>query len=866
MSMRRPVSGDPADIIDALVTDWTSDTTRARVRTIGLIRTAHIVLGPSVVLACLVFFGGSGVTVATIVYLVGLVVGLAILAPDRQIAALALFDILLIGHVSSTDPSVWMALLVPSAAAVSIGWLIGGRATWLLFGVNILAMAGAGAISQPDSWPVILGVFFITGLGLHFNNLQIVGSGHAGVLRVADLIDSLPVIVWESQPESGQLTRTLGWVEDLVGFRPEEWGALPLRRRVFHADLENYESMSVQALASDEPVTHEFRLRCADDSLLGVREVLRRVRVDGEYLLRGVILDIADEAAARVAVDRLAAVVGLQLEPLLVLAARASVENPPTVLQSNAAFSSLAGLDEDDMVGRTLADVAPWLPRVLIADLDDHAVTGRLVDRDDLEIVTPIGMRIFDYTLVRLPDGAVAVQFADVTDRRAATDLIRHQAFHDPLTALPNRTLLFDRLSHALDSLDREQFEVGLLLLDLNQFKEINDTLGHAYGDELLITVGQRLRGLTRDVDTVARLGGDEFAMVVAGATEGELVEIANRIAGAVQLPIEVGGIEVEVSASIGGAVAPLHGNDAHTLLQRADVAMYDAKRSGALFRMYVADDDRHSRDRLTLMGELRNLLSGELEVWYQPKVDLGNGLAKEVEALARWRHPRLGLLAPSHFIELCEVSGLISELTFRVLDEAVAAVAQWPGVGVAVNVPVRNLFSRALPNHVANTLARHGVAADRLILEITEREIMEDHLAIVEVLQDLHQRGVRISIDDFGTGYSSLTHLRRLPVSEIKIDQSFISGMLDSENDYIIARSIIDLAHNLGHSVVAEGVEDTATLQLLRTLGCDAAQGFLFSRPAAASAIQGLINGGPAFSSAGRMIWNTPATTGAIS
>ena len=258
-------------------------------------------------------------------------------------------------------------------------------------------------------------------------------------------------------------------------------------------------------------------------------------------------------------------------------------------------------------------------------------------------------------------------------------------------------------------------------------------------------------------------------------------------------------------------------------------------------------------------MGELRQLLDGELELWFQPKIDLRTGAVAELEALARWQHPERGLLAPAHFIELCEVSGLIGELTFRVLDRAIETMVSWPDVRVAINVPVRNLYSRRLPEQIADRLATAGLDPGRLIIEITEREIMEDHRAVVEVLEELDGLGTRISIDDFGTGFSSLTHLRRLPISEIKIDQSFIGGMLDRENDYIIARSIIDLAHNLGRRVVAEGVEDTATLDLLRGLGCDAAQGFLFGRPGPAVRIRNLIDAGPALDGEGVPAWGPP-------
>ena len=856
MSMRRPPVGETTDDFDALVEEWTFDPTAARDRTLGLIRTTHVALGPLVVLGCLLFVPGSALAIAGIAYLLGLLIVLGAVNRTSQVGWLAGFDVLLIGFAASTDPVLWTTLLVPAVAATTAGWLVGPRATWSLWAMSSMVMAAAGAASEAANWPVIWAVAVATTVALHHNNVEIIGRGRAGALRVADLIDSLPVIVWESDPATGRLTRTMGWVDDIVGFSPAEWRSLPVDHRIHRDDLRAYLDTTDAAMASDHPIVHEFRLWGSDGSAQMVREVLRRVDSPTGSVLRGVVLDIADEVAARAAVDRLAAVIDRQVEPLLVIASRDEHHDEPVVLQVNPAFARMAAGDAEDMVGRSLAVAAPWLPQVVLVDLDDHARTGRHVEREDLEITTPQADRIYDYTLVGLPDGSTAVQFNDVTDRRAATELIRHQAFHDPLTSLPNRTLLFDRLSHALSTLGREQTSVGLLLMDLDQFKEINDTLGHGYGDDLLVVIANRLRLMTREVDTVARLGGDEFAMVIAGADERSLADIAGRAVEIVKQPVTLGGIDIEVAASVGGAIAPIHGRDPHGLLQRADIAMYDAKRSGVSFRLYTPDDDHHSRDRLTLMGELRNLLDEELELWFQPKVDLRTGRATELEALARWQHPRRGLLGPGQFMELCEVSGLIGELTFRVLDLAIEAMATLPDVGVAVNVPVRNLYQRSLPDQVAERLAAHGVPPERLILEITEREIMEDHRAIFDVLEAFDELGVRISIDDFGTGFSSLTHLRRLPIHEIKIDQSFIGGMLDRENDYIIARSIIDLAHNLGHRVVAEGVEDTATLELLRTHGCDAAQGFLFSRPGPVERIRALLEAGPAIEPNGFVAW----------
>jgi diguanylate cyclase (GGDEF)-like protein len=849
--------GSPADStsdVDALIEQWTHDKTAVRDRTLELIRVAHFVMGPLVVAGLFLLRPAGNVIAACGVYLLGMIAVLLIADRRHQAAMLGAFDMLLISYVSASDPAFWVSLVVPMVSAVTIGWLVSPRASWVLCGIGCGGMTIAALIAHPPGGLYAVVVMVATTASMNSNNLKILGERRDSLLRVADLVDSLPVIVWEAEMATFDLTRAVGRVEDLLGFAVTEWRAMPVADRVHPADLHRY----VADLALiDGPAVREVRLRCADGSSLRVREVVRSVEVAERRYLRGVILDIAEEAAAREEVDRLAAVVAHQVEPLLVLAPRSTPDEEPAVLQVNPAFAELAGISAADAVGRTLTGIAPWLPLTVRADLDDVHMTGRVADRDDVDIVTPEGVRTFDYGMVSLPDGAIGMQFTDVTDRKLATELIRHQAFHDPLTGLPNRSLLFDRLTQALAVMHRDGTGVGLLLLDLNQFKEINDTLGHGHGDELLTTVGSRLCDLMREVDTVARLGGDEFAIVVGGASEGDLFEIAQRVADSVKQPVRLGGIGVEVTASIGGAMAPTHGTDAELLLQRADIAMYDAKRSGVPYRLYARDDDRHSLDRLTLMGELRQLLDGGLRVWFQPKVDLRTGAVREMEALARWEHPRLGLLGPDQFIELCEVSGLVGELTFAVLDQALETIRDWPGQRVAVNVPVRNLYDRDLPEAVAARLASAGVAADRLILEITEREIMEDHRAIVDVLEAFHEQGVRISIDDFGTGFSSLTHLRKLPIHEIKIDQSFVSGMLDRENDYIIARSIIDLAHNLGHRVVAEGVEDAATLELLRSLGCDFAQGFLFARPGPPERIRRQIEGGPALDRAGTLSWN---------
>jgi len=845
--------------IDDLIGEWTNDSTIARDRTLELVRATHFIAGP-IVVAVMMFTRPAYLLMASsAVYFLGLLLIGWLVTSNFQAGLMALVDMAMIGLAASVSPELWTMLLVPVAAAMTIGWLVSRTMTWILLVAGIVAMGLAALVASPPGAAWVLLTMAATMIALSYNNLRILGESRHSVLRVADLIDSVPVIVWESEPGGDVLKRVIGRVESMTGYTPSQWLAMTMVERVHADDVERFRDDRLTAAKIDDPVVSEVRLRRLDGTYIMVREVIRMVTDGGSRYLRGVTLDVADEAAARLAVDRMAAAVDNQSDPLVVVAPRASIEFEPTVLHMNPAFSHLAGIttSTDQGQGQGLWTVAPWLPRTVRADLDDLVTTGRASDRDDLSIATPLGTRNYDFEIVPLPDGSAAIQFTDVTDRKHAIELIRHQAFHDPLTALPNRTLLFDRLSQALAATTRDGSSVGLLLLDLNQFKEINDTLGHAYGDQLLTTIGSRLALMVRPQDTVARLGGDEFAMVISGASVVQMDEIAQRVTAELRRSVNLGGVDVEVSASIGGAVAPLHGDEPHLLLQRADVAMYDAKHSGQSYRLYVPDDDRHSVDRLTLMGELKGLLDDELRVWFQPKIDLRSGRTSGLEALARWQHPRMGLLGPGQFIELCQLSGLISELTFRVLDLSLAAIADWPGQSVAVNVPVRNLYDRTLPEVVSRKLTENGVEPDRLMLEITESEIMEDHRTIVEVLEELHALGVGISIDDFGTGFSSLTHLRRLSVDEIKIDQSFVMGMLDNENDYMIARSIIDLAHNLGHRVVAEGVEDSATLTLLRELGCDVGQGYLFSKPGPIERIRNQVETGPALDDVGALIWH---------
>jgi diguanylate cyclase (GGDEF)-like protein len=414
---------------------------------------------------------------------------------------------------------------------------------------------------------------------------------------------------------------------------------------------------------------------------------------------------------------------------------------------------------------------------------------------------------------------------------------IEHQALHDGLTGLPNRDLFHARVDEALVEARQRNAGVAVLLLDLDRFKEINDTLGHQSGDLLLQALAKRLVSLIRTTDTVARLGGDEFAIVSPGAGDGEsALRLADRIRAGLEEPFVLDGLTLEIEASVGIALFPQHGEDVEALVRHADVAMYVGKKTHRP-NLYSVKDDHYSPDRLALVGELRRAVTqSELVVHYQPRVEMATGQTRSVEALVRWEHPDRGLLSPAEFLPLAEHTGLIRPVTRYVLEAALADCASWqragPPTGVSVNLSPRDLLDFELAEEVEGLLAKHGIEPALLELEITENTILTDPERVRAVLGRLRELGVTLAIDDFGTGFSSLGQLKRLPVDIVKIDKSFVLSMAHDENDDVIVRSTIDLGHNLGLRVVAEGVETQETWDRLAALGCDTAQGFYLSRP----------------------------------
>ncbi len=412
----------------------------------------------------------------------------------------------------------------------------------------------------------------------------------------------------------------------------------------------------------------------------------------------------------------------------------------------------------------------------------------------------------------------------------------RREARTDELTGLPNRRLFFESLAASLELGASET--TAVLMIDLDRFKEINDSLGHHVGDDVLRQLGPRLTDAVGTSGTVARLGGDEFGLVLSAPVDAAAaIEVAERVREVLRQPFQLEGMSLRVDASIGVSLAPEHGTTPETLLQKADVAMFAAKRSHAPWQVYSSEYEQNARERLQLMEDLRDALRlGEIVLFYQPILDLASGLVTGAEALARWRHPSRGVLPPIAFLGLIADAGLMGPFTMDVLDQALVQQSRWSMAGydvcVSVNISAASLRDDELPDKIAELIAKRSVNPSRITLEITEDSFIADPEQALLVLERLRGLGVELSIDDFGTGFSSLTYIRRLPVSELKLDRTFLTGAPEDRRAVSIIRSTVDLAHSLGLRIVAEGIENLEALELVDDLGCDAAQGYLMGRP----------------------------------
>jgi diguanylate cyclase (GGDEF)-like protein/PAS domain S-box-containing protein len=515
----------------------------------------------------------------------------------------------------------------------------------------------------------------------------------------------------------------------------------------------------------------------------------------------------------------------------------------PRIAYVNDGFCNLFGVTREEVVGNTVesfgiverhhAILTDMMQHIYENEPFDGEATAQRKDATEFEV---------DLHLVPVGDFGEPTHWVaflrDVTDSKNQLVMLRRQATLDVLTELPNRMLLLERLEKAIDAARGKKGITALLLMDLDRFKEVNDTFGHHFGDMLLKEISVRLRNLLSPNDTLSRLGGDEFGLFLTRASDtNDVASVARRVLDSLQQPFAIDGHLLEVGASIGIAMYPTHGTDARMLLRRADAAMYSAKEANVGYAFHNQEHESQTPEQLALIVEMRGAMErDEFELYYQPKLHLSSGLMTRAEVLIRWNHPKRGFLSPAAFIPIAERTGLIKPMTDWVIDRMLKQCRQWHDTGapvhVAVNISAKSLQEQALPVKIQAALDKWNIDARFMKIEITESSIMADPAHALAITSMLQSMGVRLSLDDFGTGFSSLTNLRQLPIDELKIDKSFVMGMTASEADTTIVRTMVDLAHNLGKQVCAEGVEDELTWRRLGEMGCDLAQGYWISKP----------------------------------
>jgi len=517
----------------------------------------------------------------------------------------------------------------------------------------------------------------------------------------------------------------------------------------------------------------------------------------------------------------------------------------------HAPRNSLVMMPVESLIGKTVHEVMPEAAAQTVLQALQEAQRDGVSYGAQLELPLPEGARWFELSVARKApapsqNSSFIVISHDITDRVEAGQHVHQLAYFDSLTGLPNRTLLHERIHQAVAQAERRQEQLCVMFLDLDHFKNINDTLGHPVGDQLLVQAALRMQATVRTQDTVARLGGDEFILLLPDTGARGSARVANKLLQAISQPISLAGHDLSVTPSIGVAIYPDDGTNADTLLQHADTAMYRAKNSGRNgFQFYINSMQTDSARALLLDNDLRRALEREqLHLHYQPQVSLRTGQVVGVEALLRWTHPALGSISPVEFIPIAEGNGQILPIGEWVLRSAMQQARVWTGVGlpaitVAVNLSAVQFRQPYLVQRVASILAEEDVPAGVLKLELTESVAQQDPENAMMTMEQLHQQGVQLSIDDFGTGYSSLSYLKRFKTNQLKIDKSFVQDITQDTDDLAIVRAIISLARSLGLSTIAEGVETQQQLSVLRDLGCDEVQGYLFCKPLPANALQ---------------------------
>ncbi len=643
--------------------------------------------------------------------------------------------------------------------------------------------------------------------------------------QMTSVVSSLPILMWEADRTTGDMKSLVGQPGRVLGASQEQLLGQGYIDRIHSDNKDEF----LQRFTTGDNVPLTYQIQRPDGAYRWISDRIEDVQVDGEDLVRGISYDVTAERQAHMSMARQSEIVQRMSAATIVLdspgqlgkARILQITDPDCDLTPNPrrhvgdrfgdAFPELA---QTEWLGEAMANVG----RVSSIEIDPQSIMSQT--RGQISVETEV---------FSLPDGSAAIIVENVTERERANAVIRHQASHDSLTNLPNRNELMRVMNLASEGSER----FALALLDLNRFKNINDTLGHFTGDELLRVIANRLEGAVGPNDLVARLGGDEFAVVLNDLEASPLDARLAAIVAACREKASIGGSAVATGASIGVAVFPDHGEDPESLLRFSDIAMYEAKRASDSIRFY---EPGHTRvpQHLGLMADLASAFSEQqFEPYFQPKLLLADGSVSGAEVLARWNHPERGLVLPGDFIELTLLAGQADELLTDMLVNSLLTLRQMPKeCNLAVNLSAVNLRWSRLPAFIESSLLEAGISPSRLIVELTESELIDESGVVQRCLHTLADIGVGVSVDDFGTGYSSLAHLRSLPLTELKIDQQFVSGMMNNHHDHVIVKTLIDLGHNLGLDVSAEGVDDEPTRQALADMGCDKAQGFMLGRP----------------------------------
>ena len=783
---------------------------------------------------------GLGITVANLIMLVAIRHG-------RSVGgAIAATDLTAIVAVMTVVPATYApgTILLVALAAFFLFWFRGRTAALLLVPLGV-ALGAIGWWRQPELWfPIWLSWTATCALSAVAIGRMSEFAADVG-RRYDDLVNGIDAVLWEANGPIGDAAYVSDRIEALLGYSPQEMARFSfLASRVHPEDLDDLIA-SRRRIADGDDVELGYRVR---DARGRFRHVHERVRVTLDHAgrvlrRRGVLVDDTDGFEAqrwvRSYVDFIEGI------PVALTILRLDDLDDPRSLKvvvGNPAAADLAGTTVADATGTDVVELFPEAD-VMLERLADVVRLATSLEHPFMHIHGRD--EVFAMRAVPLPDQCVGVSLEDVTKRARLAESLRHQAMHDHLTGLPNRARFNERLGRALGDDESGSERLAVAVMDLNRFKEVNDSLGHEYGDLLLTALARRFARGLRGCDTIARLGGDEFAVLVTHpADDAAVLAVAQRLVELCEEPVEIEGMRLQVGASVGVAVAPEHGTDATTILRHADAAMYRAKESGGGIVLHSeaggserASDATDELTKVDLVDGLRTAtLAEELVLHYQPRIDLDSMAVTGVEALVRWHHPRYGMLPPAAFIELAEVSGTIDQLSRAVTERALAEIAPLvgtvadPHLSLDVNLSGRNLADPRLLDWVIDVLSRSEFDPSGLRFELGENDLAADPARSLEVLHRLRHLGVRLGVDDFGTGSSSLPALRELPIDEVKIDRRFVADL--AAGDDTVVRSVIDLAHNLDLDVVAEGVEDAGTLRTLRALGCDGAQGFHLAAP----------------------------------